>query len=72
VKAASRTRGSTIDKEKKTDLSIGISEIGGRTMYSPILTVQAAPTGVSLVQGGCSEICLQFTRSMRPNSILFI
>lgn len=26
-------------------------------MCSPMLTVQAAPGGVSLVQGGCSEIC---------------
>jgi hypothetical protein len=26
-------------------------------MCSATLTVQAAPTGVSLIQGGCSEIC---------------
>lgn len=53
----SRTRGSTIGKEKKANLSIGSSEIGGRTMCSPMLAVQGVPTGVVLVQGGCSEIC---------------
>ena len=26
-------------------------------MCSPMLTVQRVPTGVVLVQGGCSEIC---------------
>jgi len=57
---ASRTRGSTIGKEKKANLSTGSSEIGGRTMCSPMLTVQAAPAGVSLIQGACSEICSPF------------
>ena len=29
-------------------------------MCSPMLTVQAAPAGVSLIQGACSEICSPF------------
>ena len=52
------TRGSMIGKEKKTNLSICSSEIGGTTVCSPMLTVQAVPTGGSLVQGGCCEICV--------------
>ena len=35
MNAASPTRGSTIGEEKKTNLSIGSSEIGGTTMCSP-------------------------------------
>jgi len=57
MNAASPTRGSTIGEEKKTNLSIGSSEIGGTTMCSPMLTMQAAPTSSSLVQGACCDIC---------------
>jgi hypothetical protein len=49
--------GSTIGEEVKTNLSIGSSEIGGTTMCSPMLSVQAAPTSASLVQGACCDIC---------------
>ena len=56
MKAASRTRGSTIGKEMKANLSIGLSDIGGTTLCSPMLSVQGVPTGVAFVQGGCSEI----------------
>jgi len=56
MNAASPTRGSTIE-EKKTNLSIRSSEIGGTTMCSPTLTVQETPTSSSLVQGACCEIC---------------
>lgn len=34
----------------------GSFEIGGMTMCSPMLTVQAAPTSASLVQGACCDI----------------
>jgi hypothetical protein len=56
MSAASPTRGSTIGKEKKANLSIGSSEIGGRTMCSPMLAAQAAPTSASLVQSDCCDI----------------
>jgi len=56
MKAASPTRVSTIGEEKKANLSIGNSEIGGTAMCSPMLTVHSESTGTSLVQGGCSEI----------------
>ncbi len=56
MNAASPTRGSTIGEEKNTNLSIDRSEIGGTTMCSPMLTVQAAPTSASLVQGACCDI----------------
>jgi hypothetical protein len=49
--------GSTIGEEVKTNLSISSSEIGGTTMCSPMLIVQAAPTRISLVRGACSDIC---------------
>jgi hypothetical protein len=57
MNAASPTRGSTIGEEKKTNLSIGSSEIGGTTTCSPMLTVQAAPTSASIVQDACCDIC---------------
>jgi hypothetical protein len=57
MKAASRTRGSTIGEEEKAHLSIGSSRIGGTIMCFPMLTVQAAPTSASLVQGACCDIC---------------
>ena len=56
MKAASRTRGSTIGEEEKANLSIGSSEIGGKTMCSPMLAARAAPTSASLVQNGCCDI----------------
>ena len=56
MKAASPTLGSTIGSEKKTNLSIGSSETGKTAMGSPMLTVHGVPTGVGLVQVGCSEI----------------
>jgi hypothetical protein len=57
MKAASRTRGSTIGEEEKAHLSIGSSEIGGRTMCSSRLAAQAAATSASLVQSGRFDIC---------------
>jgi hypothetical protein len=57
MNVASPTGDSTIGEEEKTNLSIGSSEIGGMTMCSPMLTVQAAPTSASLLQGGCGDTC---------------
>jgi len=57
MNAASPTRGSTIGEEKKANLSIGSSGIGGTTMCSPMLTVQAAQNSALLVQGACCDIC---------------
>ena len=31
--------------------------MGGTTMCSPMLTVQAAPTSASLMQNACCDIC---------------
>jgi hypothetical protein len=56
MNAASPTHGATIG-EKETSLSIGSSEIGGTTMCSPMLTVQAAPTSASLAQNACCDMC---------------
>ena len=57
MNAASPIHGSTMGEKEKTSLSIGSSEIGGTTMSSPMLTVQAAPTSASLAQGACRDIC---------------
>ena len=55
MNAVSPIRGSPIGKERKTDVSIGSSEIGGTTIFSRMLTVHSESTGTSLVQVGCSE-----------------
>jgi hypothetical protein len=57
MNAASPTHGSTIGEKEETSPSIGSSEIGGTTMCSPMLTVQAAPTSASLAQDACCDIC---------------
>jgi hypothetical protein len=44
-------------KKAKTNLSIGGSEIGGTIMCSLMVSVQAAPTSVSLVQGAYCDTC---------------
>jgi hypothetical protein len=57
MNAASPTHGSTIGELKKTNLSTGIYEIGGITMCSLMLSMQAAPTSASLVQSAYCDIC---------------
>jgi hypothetical protein len=57
MNAASPTHGATIGEKDKTSLSIGTSEIGGTTMCSPMLTIEAAPTSASLAQDACCDIC---------------
>jgi len=57
MNAASPTRDSTVGENAKKSLLIGISEIGGTAMCSPMLTVLAAPTSASLAQDACGDIC---------------
>jgi hypothetical protein len=57
MSTASPTRCSTIGNGKKTNLSIGSSEMAGTTICSPLLAVQAVPTSALLVHSGCSDIC---------------
>jgi hypothetical protein len=57
MNAASPTHVSTIGEKEKASISIGSFEMGGTTICSPMLTVQAAPTSASLAQDACCDIC---------------
>jgi hypothetical protein len=72
MSTASPTRCSTIGNGKKTNLSIGSSEMAGTTICSPLLAVQAVPTAPYSCIAVAVTSALQFTRGMKPNSILYI